>query len=203
MCLGVPFIAPRQLGAVGDNLGRQFLPCVKWRTGQSGAPPDSHCSLSGARFPSKSGIVDHCSSGPIGAPDTVRCPWRPLELPRVTRRFRGRPLALETVGSPDSPVNYSHVTFSVSWERRVHRGWLTGQSGAPPDRPVNYSCTPSSTPESGLFTGDQPGASDTVRCTTGQSGVPVRAEIWLLRAKSFAIRFLSFQHCFWHLDKQC
>jgi hypothetical protein len=27
-------------------------------------------------------------------------------------------------------------------------------------------------PESGLFTGVQPGAPDTVRCTTGQSGVP-------------------------------
>jgi hypothetical protein len=48
ICLGVPFIAPRQLGAVGDNLGRQFLPPVEWRTGQSGAPPDSHCSLFGA-----------------------------------------------------------------------------------------------------------------------------------------------------------
>jgi hypothetical protein len=41
---GVPFIAPRQLGAVGDQFGRQFLPSVEWCTGQSGAPPDSHCS---------------------------------------------------------------------------------------------------------------------------------------------------------------
>jgi hypothetical protein len=48
MRLGVPFIAPRQLGAVGGILGRQFLPSVVWRTGQSGAPPDIHCSLSGA-----------------------------------------------------------------------------------------------------------------------------------------------------------
>jgi hypothetical protein len=47
MRLGVPFIASRQLGAVGSNLGRQFLPSVGWRTGQSGAPPDSHCSWSG------------------------------------------------------------------------------------------------------------------------------------------------------------
>jgi hypothetical protein len=44
MRLGVPFIAPRQLGAVGDQLGRLFLPSVEWCTGQSGAPPDSHCS---------------------------------------------------------------------------------------------------------------------------------------------------------------
>jgi hypothetical protein len=47
MRLGVPFIAPRQLGAVGTQQGRQFLPSVGWRTGQSGAPPDSHCSMSG------------------------------------------------------------------------------------------------------------------------------------------------------------
>jgi hypothetical protein len=35
--------------------------------------------------------------------------------------------------------------------------WLTRQSGAPPDGPVNYSRTPSSNPESGEFTADQPG----------------------------------------------
>src|SRR5688572_1063590 len=40
MRLGVLFIAPRQLGAVVDQLGRQFLPSVEWRTGQTGAPPD-------------------------------------------------------------------------------------------------------------------------------------------------------------------
>jgi hypothetical protein len=71
MRLGVPFIAPRQLGAVGGQLGRQFLPSVEWRTGQSGAPPDRSCRLSGARSPSKFGISDRCSSGLIGAPDTV------------------------------------------------------------------------------------------------------------------------------------
>jgi hypothetical protein len=48
MRLGVPFIAPRQLGAVGGNLGRQFLPSIGWRTGQSGAPPHMHCSWSSA-----------------------------------------------------------------------------------------------------------------------------------------------------------
>jgi hypothetical protein len=34
---GVPFIAPGQLGAVESIVGRQFLPSVDWRTGQSGA----------------------------------------------------------------------------------------------------------------------------------------------------------------------
>ena len=48
MRLGASFIAPRQLGAVGGNLGRKFLPYVGWRTGQSGAPPDRHCSWTGA-----------------------------------------------------------------------------------------------------------------------------------------------------------
>jgi hypothetical protein len=116
MRLGVPFIAPRQLGAVGGQQGRLSLPFVEWRTGQCGAPPDSHCSLSGARFPSKSGTVDRCSSGPVGAPDTVRCtpdslvpPRRPLELPLIARRLHGRPLALATVGSPDSPVHHRTV----------------------------------------------------------------------------------------------
>jgi hypothetical protein len=41
MRLGVPFIAPRQLGAVESIPGRQVLPSVAWRTGQSGAPLDT------------------------------------------------------------------------------------------------------------------------------------------------------------------
>jgi hypothetical protein len=35
MRLGIPFIAPRQLGAVGGNFGRQILPSIGWHTGQS------------------------------------------------------------------------------------------------------------------------------------------------------------------------
>jgi hypothetical protein len=44
MHLGVPFIAPRQLGAVEVPIGRQFLPSVGWCTEQSGAPPDMNSS---------------------------------------------------------------------------------------------------------------------------------------------------------------
>jgi hypothetical protein len=44
MRLGVPFIAPRQLGAVGDQIGRQFLPSVERCTGQTGAPQDMNSS---------------------------------------------------------------------------------------------------------------------------------------------------------------
>jgi hypothetical protein len=46
MRLGVPFIAPRQLGAVGDQLGRQIFPFVEWCTGLSGAPPDMNSKRS-------------------------------------------------------------------------------------------------------------------------------------------------------------
>jgi hypothetical protein len=37
MRLGVPFIAPRQLGAIESNPGRLSLPSVGWCTGQSDA----------------------------------------------------------------------------------------------------------------------------------------------------------------------
>jgi hypothetical protein len=46
MRLGVPFIALRQLGAVGDQNGRPFLPSVEWCSGQSGAPQDMNSSCS-------------------------------------------------------------------------------------------------------------------------------------------------------------
>jgi hypothetical protein len=114
----------------------------------------------------------------------------------------------------DGPVRISFLF----WCRRplqIHGSWRIGQSSAPcrplaratrrprivrptialaavgsPDSPVNYSRTPPNSPESGLFTGAQPGTPDTVRCTTGQSSVPDRARLWLHSAKSFAI--LSF-----------
>jgi hypothetical protein len=37
MCLGVPFIAPRQLGAIGAPFGRPWLPSIHRCTGLSGA----------------------------------------------------------------------------------------------------------------------------------------------------------------------
>ena len=66
MRLGVPYIAPRQLGAVESNLGRQFLPSVAWRTGQSGAPPDTVRCGSLSLF----GEADRWRLGAVGAPDS-------------------------------------------------------------------------------------------------------------------------------------
>jgi hypothetical protein len=116
----------------------------------SGGAPDSpvhHRTLFGARFPSRNGAVDRCSPGAVGAPDTVRC-------------------------TPDSPVPQcdcwlGHASRAESSADR----WLTGQSGAPPDSPVNYSRTPPASSESDLFTRLQPGAPDTVRCSTGHCPV--------------------------------
>jgi hypothetical protein len=106
-----------------------------------------------------------------GAHRTVRCP--PPTVGATTRRPQ---ISRPTVGAGDR--------------------WLTGQSGAPPDSPVNYSHTPPSNPESGEFTANQLGAPDTVRCTTRQSGVLDRVEAWLHRAKSFPFPLLFFRHCF-------
>jgi hypothetical protein len=66
----------------------------------------------------------------------------------------------------------------------MRRPWIARSTVAlaavgSPDSPVNYSRTPPNFPESGQFVGSQPGAPDIVRCTTGQSGVPDRAESWL------------------------
>jgi hypothetical protein len=116
MRLRVPFIAPRQVGAVGGQLGRPNLPSVGWCTGQSGAPPDSHCSsLVRDLLP----FLAHPTVGPrgrlahrtlSGAHRTVLCAQSNRCCgPRVARRLRGRPLALAIVGSPDSPVHHRTV----------------------------------------------------------------------------------------------
>jgi hypothetical protein len=123
MRLGVSFIAPRQLGAIGSNPGRQFLPSVGWRTRQSGAPPDRYCSMSCADCfpilaqPTVEDLEPLAHRTLSGAHRTVRCPH--LTVGSATRHAR---IAWPTVGSADR--------------------WLTGQSGAPPDSPVIFSHTP-------------------------------------------------------------
>jgi hypothetical protein len=117
MCLGVPFIAPRQLVVVEDQQGRTNLPSVGWCTGQSGAPPDSHCS----------------------------CPVRDL-LPFLTQPTVGPQdrLAHQTLSDAHRTVRCTQPTVVAGHASRADCAadrWLTGQSGAPPDSPVNYSRT--------------------------------------------------------------
>jgi hypothetical protein len=110
MRLGVPFIAPRQLGAVGDQQGRLSLPSVEWRTGQSGVPPDSHYRRSGADLLPFLAQMTVAPSSQLahqtlsGAHRTVRCP-------------------VPTVGAGHaSPADCA--TDHCAGDR-----WLTGQSG--------------------------------------------------------------------------
>jgi hypothetical protein len=159
MRLGVPFIAPRQLGAVESIPGRQFLQSVAWCTGQSGAPPDTvRCG-----FLSFFGEADRWRFRAAGAPNTVRC-------------------------TPDSPVppsdrwlcHASRADYADDrWPGRLlaHRTvrCTTGQSGAPPDSPVIYSRTPPSKSREQPVDRRQPGAPD--------SPVhPDRAVLWLYSA---------------------
>jgi hypothetical protein len=149
MRLGVPFIAPRQLGAVESIPGRQFLPSVAWRTEQFGAPPDTvRCG-----FLSFFGEADRWRFRAVGAPDTVQC-------------------------TPDSPVppsdrclcHTSRADYAADrWPGRLlaHR-----TVRAPPDSPVIYSRTPPLKSREQPVDRRQPGAPDTIRCTTGQSGAP-------------------------------
>jgi hypothetical protein len=169
MRLGVPFIAPRQLGAVGGNQGRQFLPSVGWRTGQSGAPPDRHCSVSDAHCfpklaqPAVEDLEPLAHRTLSGAHWTVRCPHQ-----TVGSAMRHARIARPTVGAAD---------------RWLNDRWLIGQSGAPLDSPVNFSRTlPTNSRERPV---DQKPAWRTGHCPVH----PDCAESWLLQPSLFSFVF--------------
>jgi hypothetical protein len=110
MRLGVPFIALRQLGAVGGQQGKLSLPSVGWRNGQSGAPPDSHCSCP---------VRDLL---PILAQTTVADSWQ-----LAHRTLSG---AQRTVRCPLPTVGAGHASpADCAADRCASDRWLTGQSG--------------------------------------------------------------------------
>jgi hypothetical protein len=118
MRLGVLYIAPRQLGVVGHQFGRQFLPSVEWCTRQSGAPPDMHCS------------------SPVR--DLLQFRAQPTVGPRDRLGHRTLSGAHRTVWCAQPTVGTGHVLIARPTVGRWRR-WLTGQSGAPPDSPVIYN----------------------------------------------------------------
>jgi hypothetical protein len=144
MRLGVPFIAPRQLGAVGGQLGRPNLPSIWWCTEQSGAPPDSHCSC-----PVRDLLpfLAHSTVGPRG-----RLAHRTLSGAHRTARCAQPTVAAGHASPADCAADH------WCWRPLAHR-----QSGAPLDSPVNYSRMPPSNPESGEFMQTSL-AHGTVRC---------------------------------------
>jgi hypothetical protein len=130
-----------------------------------------HRTLSGADFfPSLAkptiGALEPLAHRTLsGAHRTVWCPL--LAVSSATRRARiKRPtVGPATVGSPDTVR-------------------------CTPDSPVNYSRTPIISSREQQVRLSQPGALDTVRCTTGQSGAPRQNWLWLNKAISSPIRFL-------------
>jgi hypothetical protein len=146
MRLGVPFIALRQLGAVESNPGRQFLPSVGWRTGQSGVPRDRHCSVSGADCFPKLAQQTVEDLEPLahrtlsGVHRTVRCPH--LTIGSATCHAR---IARPTVGSPDSPVIFSRTPPTNSRERPVDQkpAWRTGHCPVHPNCAESWLLQPS------------------------------------------------------------
>jgi hypothetical protein len=125
MLLGVPFIAPRQLGAVESNPERLSLPSVGWCTGQSGAPPDTvRCW-----FLSYSGAADRWRFGAVGTPDSPVPPsdrW----LGHASRAdcAADRWLTGQSGAPPDSPVIFSRTLPTKSREQPVwpKPAWRTG-----------------------------------------------------------------------------
>jgi hypothetical protein len=116
MRLGVPFIALRQLEAVGDQLGRQILPSVEWWTGQSGAPTDSPVHHRTATVYVRCSISFHIGrSRPLG----LGTGWRTGHCPVHTRQFDvpNRLLARATRRPLIAQLTIGRERF-----------WLTGQS---------------------------------------------------------------------------
>jgi hypothetical protein len=156
MRIGVPFIAPRQLGSVEHKSGRPFLPSVVGGTGQSGA----HRTLSGARFPSLNSEADRWQTWSRWRTGHVRC-------------------LLPTDGSATCPAQIARPGRPLA-HRTVR---------CTPDSPVNFSRTPSANSREWLLRPRHPGAPDTVRCTTGQSGAPDRNSLLAVHSQLFSDSF--------------
>jgi hypothetical protein len=109
MRLGVPFIAPRQLGAVGGQQGKPKLPSVGWCTGHSGAPPDSHCRRSGADLLPILAQTIVADSWQLVHRTLSGAPCRPLARATLRPRIVRPTVALAAVGSPDSLVHHRTV----------------------------------------------------------------------------------------------
>jgi hypothetical protein len=133
-----------------------FRPLELWRVGPPGCPvvhrtSPVDCPVCHPRVP--------CSSARAGA-HLMHCRW---PLARSSRC---------SAGSPDSPVCTRHVRWiiakreSEAGEFRVTLLWSTRHC------PVNYSEAPLKIPEGAKFGLKSPGAPDTVRWHTGQSGAP-------------------------------
>jgi hypothetical protein len=139
---------------------------VAWRTGQSGAPPDTVRCACHVTKPLDSDRWSFCLLGH-----------------RTVRWCTGQ--ALFTVRCAiwlcsDSGAHYS--AFNAFCRRPLVRSSCC--SAGTPDSPVNYSGAASRIPEGEQFGVEVPGAPDTVRWCTGQSGAPDQGTLRLTFALS-------------------
>jgi hypothetical protein len=139
---------------------------VAWRTGQSGAP-----ATSPARWVLTVGASDSWAIGQSGGAPDSHC------------SLSGAPSGAALT----SARTVAHLMFSaddrwceVAVAPLAHRTL----SGATPDSPVNYSRAASRIPEGEQFGVGVPGAPDTVRWHTGQSGAPDQGTLRLTLALS-------------------
>jgi hypothetical protein len=110
--------------------------------------------------PSIPGAADRWTFGLVGAPDTVRC--------------------------PQPTVGVGHASCADCAADHCSGGrWLTGQSGAPPDSPVNYSRTPPTNSREwpvcqspAWRTGHCPVHHRTVRCTLTEQQLVVHSQLF-------------------------
>ena len=134
-----------------------------------------------------------------GAPDslvhhrtsTVHCPvrisflkWHNRPLQNCSRwRTEHCPVHTGQSGAPSRPL------AGATRRARIARPTVALAAVGSPDSPVNYSRTPLKFSREWPVRQSWPGAPNTVRCTTGQSGVPDRAESWLLQPSPFLLLF--------------
>jgi hypothetical protein len=154
LAVGV-FIAPTTKVAVGEGCCRRAHRTVRCTTG--------HCPVRQPCHPTiRVRPLELLTCGPPNSPvvhrtGPVHCPVRHL-APALTLRAQS---ALFTVHFCSRPLAMKSLL------RLAHR-----TAGATPDSPVNYNGGKFQKPEGGKFGVILPGAPDTVRWHTGQSGAP-------------------------------
>jgi hypothetical protein len=113
------------------------------------------------------------------------------------------PLAHRTLSGAHRTVRCSNVTVGSSTRHARNPRpavapadrWLIGQSGAPPDSPVNFSRMPPSKSREQPIRQSQPGAPDTVRCTTSSFKLEMQTRCSLQASTLKSLHLLQIITC--------
>jgi hypothetical protein len=161
------------------------------------------------------GLLLHAPRGPFYSPKAARSRWEHfkkaiLAFCRLAHRtvrcttghypvrisfllWRSRPLAHRTLSGAHRTVRCPFWPLALATRRtRIMRPTVGPATVGSPDSPVIYSRTPLIASREQSVDRHRPGAPDTVRCTTGQSGAPRPSCLWLNSAISFPTWFLLF-----------